>query len=238
MSLLWFCSHRGSRMHIRIDVTPGEYTFYVDGQRIYHEDIPDLNGGKIGLGFNTFYKPNLRLRDPSWDNIQVTDMETGSVLFSEDFSNDLSQWNIEEGSPYINKWEECACSTNLFMTAGNDSWSDYRIEADLYNSIESTLAFGIVADTFKGLLKIRNWREASAAISYHVDDRMTYQRIRPVVERPIENLKVIAVHFCISYFLGIGIVIAFVIIYFLFAGLAIICTISKASLRKANPSAP
>lgn len=89
-------------------------------------DPQDVRGGAFLSTWNT---------SAAYDNVVVTDNETGETLFSDDFS-DASQWSSQQGSwgvsdgRYVQSSTSTTDARTIMTGAYEKGWTDYTLELD------------------------------------------------------------------------------------------------------------
>lgn len=102
----------GTQYHLKIDANGSTITSYINGTLVDTTTDTNISSGIIGFR-------NGMTEQTYWDNVKVTNDDTGKVLCSEDFSgdNNFTGGTLTNGSLFINKSTNCLY--NFITKKGN-----------------------------------------------------------------------------------------------------------------------
>lgn len=139
---LFLWSRNGATTHVKIEIRGNHYTLFLDGHEALSEPLNAWDSG--GIGYLQYRKTvPIIPQYQSIANIVVTDLDTGQVLFTENFKEpeiNKETWHLQQGKWEVvdggltSKDEEAA----LFTI---HPWRNYSFEADVHNMIGAQFYF-------------------------------------------------------------------------------------------------
>ena len=133
---LYFWSREGSTTHVKIEAKGDQYTLFLDGREISSASLLGRPTGGIGYEQSSNPLPHVP-RFQTIKNIVVTDLDSGVVLFQENFEGselDTEKWPYTQGTWEV---EDCALTAKEEQAAifHFEKWKNYTLEADVGNII-------------------------------------------------------------------------------------------------------
>ncbi|MBN1551894.1 glycosyltransferase family 39 protein, partial [bacterium] len=201
---LWLWSKDGSVTHLRIDNRENNCAVYRDGKHLGTMELRNPMAGKIGIEITDIGRPPIAIAPQAWDNITVTDIDTGKILFTETFDKlDFSKWSVGSGTVSINDKGQLISDHRGTVYAGNLNWRNIRIEGDVMNPSETSLFFGVRNKDNLGEVKFRFYREHCLSIIINEDGKTVQNRIFLLTESASQSLRIITSKLMHSYGYGL-----------------------------------
>lgn len=134
---------------VQVSANGSQITAFLDGRELISLSDPTLSEGQVAL--YTSSSPNA-----AFDNVVVTDLQTGAVLLQDDFrSSPLSGWTIIDEAPngpsswYVSN-QTLVQKSEIGASAGGDSfgtfalytrgsWNDYRFSVTMRSMDDDTI---------------------------------------------------------------------------------------------------
>lgn len=137
---LYIWSRGGSTTEIRIEVTGNRYTATVDGENLLIRSFRGPPQGGIGFLLQQEGRPPTLPQPHGVDWVRVTDLDTGGVLFEDDFGGGASEvWLNPAGAWTVSDGVFTPSSPEPVTTGARD-WTDYVLEAKIRNVSVATIS--------------------------------------------------------------------------------------------------
>jgi hypothetical protein len=115
-------SKTSTQHHLKIEVSGKTIQTYLDGTLIDTTQDESFSAG--GIGFRQATRERAR-----FDNLKVTAAD-GSILFRDDFSHGLDQWDNLDANTSIEEGKLHLFENQLLLAKEGKEWKDYTIECD------------------------------------------------------------------------------------------------------------
>ena len=131
--VLYIWSRSGSTTEILIEVTGNRYTATVDGENLLIRSFRGPPQGGIGFLLQQGGRPPTLPEPHGVDWVRVTDLDTGEVLFEDDFGGGASEVWLNPAGAWIVSDGVFTSSSPDVVTTGPRDWTDYVLEAKIRN---------------------------------------------------------------------------------------------------------
>ncbi len=136
---LYIWSRGGSTTDIRIEVTGNRYTATVDGENLLIRSFRGPDQGGIGFLLQQEGRPPTLPEPHGVDWVRVTDLETGEVLFEDDFGGDASEVWLDPAGVWAVSDGVFTSSSTEPVTTGPRDWTNYVLEMKLRNFVGASI---------------------------------------------------------------------------------------------------
>jgi hypothetical protein len=187
---LWLWSRGGARMDVRIEAGGDEYRAFVDGRLVSSGSLEERSQG--GVGFTFTREANIpTLPGPTGiDSVRVTDLDSGDVLFEDDFDGGADeQWVVGQGRWNVRDGVFAPDGRRGAVTAGDETWRNYVLEATLRNPAEVTVHFrdegpgdtaSLALEPFQQYRSTFSLMDNGQSVTQRGGSRLTFDRVETV----------------------------------------------------------
>ncbi len=135
---LW--SRGGQTIHVRVEARGNEFAAYIDGQlRARGEfDAPEAGGLSLELEDTVSHNIPSLPKPRGIDSIRVTDLETGEVLFEDDFASGYGPGWTETSGTFKGSGVLDTEGPGV-LTIADQSWRNIAVEAEYQNITSGTI---------------------------------------------------------------------------------------------------
>ncbi|MGB2695938.1 MAG: glycosyltransferase family 39 protein, partial [Dehalococcoidia bacterium] len=194
---LW--SRGGQTTHVRLEANGDTFSAYVDGRLMVESQFlgaPERGGIMLGIGGPRDIVPT-RPHPRGIDSVRVTDLETGKVLFEDDFTDGPSaKWDVTP-DVFTNDDGVLGATQRGTLTMFDPSWRNYALDVTYRNIAVGDMmvrASGADAGVFYAFRPFRHFDNALGFRAPGAGQTVTGPLLRMSSVETVKSIVAMALH--------------------------------------------